>query len=57
MEEVMGLSGNVQPIAGPNLRLGGELDCVKQGDHCASAEFLATSDGFGLRSRDRYRAK
>ena len=40
-EEVMGLSGNVQPIAGPNLRLCGELDCVKQGDRCASAMFLA----------------
>ena len=56
MEEVMGLSGNVQPIAGPNLRLCGELDCVNQ-DHCTSAKFLATSDGFGLRSRDRHRAK
>jgi len=56
-EEVMGLSGNVQPIAGPNLRLCGELDCVKQGDRCASAMFLATSDGFGLRNRDRHRAK
>lgn len=40
----MELSDNLQPTAGPNLMLCGELDPVNLGDCFASAKFPATCD-------------
>lgn len=51
------LLDNLQPTVGPKVMLCGELDPIKLGASLAVTKFHATSDGFGMRSRGRPRAK